>query len=143
MLSSHLSKVSLEITKTKELEAQLIGQSEKARVQWALLKSRKDALQLRENLQGNLSSATSINGDIDFGLGKVEEEILRMEAQIESLDRPTSQFRTDIREIRRQRSNYKHQGRLESLKKSLHSRQLPQVVCVDELQPEIVVGGLS
>jgi|GEM_PF-4732250 len=130
LLQTHHQKVVGEIEKTKELKVSLVSQMERSRLQFSLLKSRKEALETRQKLENDFKSVSGLHDSAQGGLQGMDEEILRLEASLESMDIADSDRQQEVRQLRRSKNEAVLQSqwvvKKAELKKTLNKRLLPE-----------------
>ncbi len=129
----NLQLIVLEIDSAKEVEVELGKQIEKSESQLAILVSRSQSVQMREDLQSQFSKIHQEISHIKPGLNVVEENILRLESRLENLQGPNEDWKREVVKMRKERTDHVRQAKLHQLKLKLKGRQLPGKVIIPEI----------
>lgn len=129
----NLELIISEIDTAKQVEVELAQQIEKSESQLAILMSRSQSVKMREELQSQFSQIHQEINHLKPGLSVVEENIMKLEARLENLQRPGEGWKKEVLRMRKDRTDHLRKSRLEQLKMQLRSRQLPGRVVVPEI----------
>ncbi len=130
---TNLQLVENEIETAKQVEIELNRQVEKSESQLAILVSRSQSVQMREDLQNQFSKIHDEISHLKPGLNVVEESILKLESRLENLQGPNEDWKKEVMKMRKQRTDHFRRGRLQQLKQQLKGRQLSGQVIVPEV----------
>ena len=122
-LTSQLESLEEDAKHAEQTEKDLMAEISKAEMLTATLKSRHTALrvrrQMREELQhvgSNLARLTSSNAS-----GAIQDQIRRMEAEIESLGSKQEDWEKEWRTVRKTRMANRHRDVLDKIKRNLRT----------------------
>lgn len=129
----NLELIRIEIETAKQVEVELARQIEKSESQLAILISRNQSVQMREELQSQFSKIHQEINHLKPGLNVVEENILKLESRLENLQGPNEDWKKEVVKMRKERTDHFRKARLQQLKMQLKGRQLPGRIVVPEI----------
>ncbi len=130
---SNLHIVTSEIETAKQVEVELNRQIERSESQLAILVSRSQSVQMREDLHSQFSRIHAEISHLKPELSVVEENILKLESRLETLQGPNEDWKNEVVRMRKERTDHFRKSRLQQLKMQLKGRQLPGRVLVPEV----------
>ncbi|MCJ8277805.1 MAG: hypothetical protein MJK18_13260, partial [Bdellovibrionales bacterium] len=129
---SNLELVKNEIEMAKEVEVELTKQIEKSESQLAILVSRMQSVKMREQLQSHFSKLHKEISGLRPGLSQIEENILHLESRLENLGVEKESWKTEVRQMRKERTQFSRNAKLAELKSRLKTRKLPGRIIVPQ-----------
>lgn len=131
--SSNLKMLTSEIETAKQVEIELGQQIKKSQAQLAVLNSRSQSVKMREDLHSQFSKIHQEFTLIQPDLSSIEENILKLESKLETLDRANPQWKQEVHQMRKERTDHMRKARLQQLKMELGRRSLPGQVIIPEI----------
>ncbi len=130
---TNLDLVTKEIRSGKQLEVELSQQIKKSESQLAVLASRSQSVKMRKDLQNQFTKIQNEMSYLQPGLSDIEENILKVEAQLESLRGDQDSWKDEVSEMRKQRRDRSREVQLQQLKTKLKGKSLPGRVIIPDL----------
>lgn len=132
---TNLDLVAKEIQSGKQLEIELAQQIKKSESQLAVLASRSQSVKMRKDLQNQFSKIHNEISYLQPGLSDIEENILKVEAQLESIRGDQDQWKDEVSSMRKERRDRSREVRLAQFKRQLNARSLPGRIVIPEIVP--------
>ena len=123
--TNNLNLIKEEIETAKTVETELKSQIEKSESQIAVLISRMESVKLREQLQTHFSRLHSEITQMKPGFSQIEEQIMKLESKLETIQEPKVYWKSEVKEMRAQRRDHRRQAKLVEFKQKLKRKQLP------------------
>ncbi len=132
-LKDNLNLILSEISSLKKIEVDFDKNIKKSESQMSLLKSKTESMRLQSSLKQYLNQINEDKVYYNSDVSLVEENLLRVEAELESLNKNQEAWKDELKLLRRDRQLTNRDFKLQELKKYLKSRSLPERAFVREV----------
>ncbi|MCB0366021.1 MAG: PspA/IM30 family protein [Bdellovibrionaceae bacterium] len=128
VLAEQKIKIDTDIQSARDTEVELARETQVLKHRLESLSSRHQFLQMRKQLKSNVEHASQLSSNATNGLGRIQERIHRLEADMEAMGETPNKYDKELSDMREDQKRQRHMDVLMRIKNGMKNQSASRLL---------------